>query len=234
MTIANPISDSRQTMDAHRRQAWSRACSLSLGFMAVVMVAATIVLADYPKPSPYPIAWELKFDYGTPRRLVIDVPGSPVAQAYWYLTYTVTNNTDREQTFMPIFELLTEDGSVIRSDKNIPARVFETIKTQEKIKFLEPYPQIAGEIRLGEDQARDGVAIWPEPRSEMGHFSIFVGGLSGEIVQLKDAAGNPVKNAEGTPVILRKTLQLNYLIRGDNVFPGEDEVNENPKQWVMR
>jgi hypothetical protein len=35
-------------------------------------------------------------------------------------------------------------------------------------------------------------------------------------------------------VILRKTLQLNYLVRGDDVYPGEDEVNENPQEWVMR
>ena len=43
-----------------------------------------------------------------------------------------------------------------------------------------------------------------------------------------------VKGPDGKPVILRKTLQLNYLVRGDDVYPGEDEVNENPEVWVMR
>jgi hypothetical protein len=60
----------------------------------------------------------------------------------------------------------------------------------------------------------------------MGRFSIFVSGLSGETAT--------TKGPEGKDVILRKTLQLNYLIRGDDVYPGEDDVNENPSEWVMR
>jgi hypothetical protein len=35
-------------------------------------------------------------------------------------------------------------------------------------------------------------------------------------------------------VILRKTLQLNYWIKGDEVYPGEDEVNQTAEVWVMR
>jgi hypothetical protein len=68
----------------------------------------------------------------------------------------------------------------------------------------------------------------------MGRFSIFVGGLSGESTELKDDKGQPVKGADGRPTILRKTLQLNFFIRGDEVYPGEDEVNINAEAWVMR
>ena len=63
---------------------------------------------------------------------------------------------------------------------------------------------------------------------------IFVGGLSGEAVRLKNDDGTEAKNAEGKPIILRKTLQLNYHIRGDEVYPGEDEVDKEPEAWVMR
>ena len=35
-------------------------------------------------------------------------------------------------------------------------------------------------------------------------------------------------------VILRKTLQLNFFIRGDEVYPGEDEVNQKDEEWIMR
>jgi hypothetical protein len=202
--------------------------------LAGLLVVASVAQAEYPKPSPYPTSWELKFQHGTPRRIVIDVPGSSVPQAYWYMMYTVVNNTGQEQMFLPIFELVTKDGHVIRSDKNIPAKVFNTIKTVEKRPFLEPFPAISGEIRLGEDQAREGVAIWQEPAAEMGQFNIFVGGLSGEVVMLRDAKGEPIKNEEGRPVILRKTLQLNFIVRGDEVHPGEDEVNQDPQEWVMR
>ncbi|MGB7156587.1 MAG: hypothetical protein WBD40_00890 [Tepidisphaeraceae bacterium] len=188
---------------------------------------------SYPKPSPYPVTWELKFKHSAPKRIVVDT-GAGAPQAYWYMTYTVTNNTDQERTFLPVFEMLTENGDVIRSDRSLPYRVFTDIKAREKSQFLEHFTQIGGEIRLGEDEAKDGVAIWKEPNPEMGSFSIFLTGLSGEAARLKDAEGKDVKDADGQPVILRKTLQMNYFVRGDEVYPGQDEVNTRPEQWVMR
>jgi hypothetical protein len=128
---------------------------------------------------------------------------------------------------LPAFELVTEDGRIVRNDIRIPKAAFDKVKSLEGNKYIEPAALIAGELRIGPDQAKDGVAIWPEPSAEMGQFSVYVSGLSGEIAQVKAGATTQ-------PVILRKTLQLNYLIRGDEVYPGEDEVNENPQQWVMR
>src|SRR4051794_3567973 len=151
------------------------ACSL-LGGIGIVGVSR----AEYPTPSVYPISWQLDFDHDLPKRVVVDVPGEGPPRAYWYMTYTVTNNTDQERTFLPIFELLTNDGKVIRSDNKIALKVFNTIKAREGKKLLEEGTQIGGAIRLGETQAKDGVAIWREPDPEMGQFSIFVGGLSGE------------------------------------------------------
>jgi hypothetical protein len=197
----------------------------SLAAMIVGVVPA-LLKAEYPKPSPYPKTWELKFEHGTPKRVVVQPEHGNVPKAYWYMTYSVTNETDKEQLFLPAFELLTEDGRVIRNDINIPHSVFEAVKKREGVRFLEPAALIGGELRIGPDQAKDGVAIWPEPAAEMGTFSVFVSGLSGEIAT--------VKGADGKDVILRKTLQLNYLIRGDDAYPGEDQVNENPQEWIMR
>jgi hypothetical protein len=196
----------------------------------VILAAATLAIftksapADYPKPSPYPTTWELKFEHSIPKRIVVRLPDGP--HPYWYMTYSVTNNTDQEQTFFPYFEILTEDGKLIRSDKNVAQTVFDSIKARENKKFLEPEWKIEGTIRIGEDQTRDGVAIWPEPAPRLGHFSIFVGGLSGESAT--------VNGPDDKPVILRKTLQLNFHIRGDEFFPGEDEVNPVGEKWIMR
>src|SRR5439155_11204520 len=98
----------------------------------------------------------------------------------------VTNNADeqvkfdpdkdRERTFYPVFELMTGDGKVARSDFNIPSAVFDAIKSQTKNQFLEPANKIGGRILLGEDQAREGVAIWREPALRMGSFTVFVSG----------------------------------------------------------
>jgi hypothetical protein len=202
--------------------------------LASVIVAATLTTgsltpaahAAYPTPSLYPISWELTFTHSAPKRVVVSVPGQNAPQAYWYMTYTITNPTDRERTFLPLFELLTQDGQVIRSDKNIPGRVLEVIRARENNPSLLASAQIGGTLRIGEDQAKEGVAVWEEIPGRAGQFSIFVQGLSGESAK--------VKGPGGKDITLRKTLQLNYLIRGDEVYPGEDEVNENPSRWVMR
>ncbi len=206
---------------------------LVCGLLLTPTVFAADEVGSFPTPSPYPITWELNFKHSAPKRIVVTAEGG-APLAYWYVTYAVTNNSDQERSFLPVFEMLTEDGKVIRSDRNLPFQVFTEIKAREKNKFLEHFTQIGGEIRLGEDEAREGVAIWKEPAPEMGSFSIFLTGLSGEFARLKDAEGKDIKDANGESVILRKTLQMNYFVRGDDVYPGLDEVNTRPEQWVMR
>jgi hypothetical protein len=210
-----------------------------LSLLSINTIAKAV--PDFPEPSPYPTSWELKFTHGLHKRIVIDVPHSPSPVAYWYMTYTVTNNGDKEQIFLPQFELLTDHGQVVRSDMNIPHRVFAAIKNAEHNKLLEPTTSITGQIRLGEAEARDGVAIWPEPLPRMGSFSIFVTGLSGEAVMLKKTDGDYQKVDQADQmkdlkdlIILRQTLQLNFHIRGDEVYPGEDEVNQKNEEWIMR
>jgi hypothetical protein len=212
----------------------------TFGFRISIVAAFIISLItslsfarDFPKPSPYPITWELKFEHDKPKRIFVQSPGDAKPRAYWYLSYTVTNNTDKEQLFLPVFELLTRDGRVIRSDVNVPQRVFDRIKQVEGKRFMEPFTSVGGEIRLGEDEARDGVAIWPEPDPRMGTFNLFVQGLSGETATLKDEKGVEMKNDKGRPIILRKTLELTYQVRGDELAPDADLIDKG-SEWVMR
>jgi len=181
---------------------------------------------EYPKPSPYPKSWELKFEHAKPKRLLIQPDTSTTPQAFWYVTYTVTNNSGKEQLFLPEFDMVTKEGKVIRSDKNIPKKVFDQIKKNEGNPLLVNFATIGGELRLGQDEAKDGVAIWAEPEPEMGSFQIFVSGLSGETAT--------VKGPDGKDVILRKTLQVNYIIRGDSQTSGGSEVVDQGHDWVMR
>ena len=224
-----------------------RAVAPLLTLSLCLAFAAAARAGDYPEPSPYPISWELDFKHDTPRRIVVRVPGQG-NRAYWYMTYSVVNNTGEDRMFLPRFEMVTRDGKIHRSDKGVPLQVFEEIKRRERPRypFLEPHFKVSNTLRVGEDQAKDGVAIWPEPMTEMGNFSIYVSGLSGETVTLKMVDGKPVRvkpeNSaqelkgvdEKDVVILRKTLQLNYVIYGDEVYPGLDEVNVRPQAWVMR
>ena len=207
------------------------------------LIVAPLTRADdnIPEPSTYPVSWQLDFTHSIPKRIVVEVPTQNTPVAYWYMTYTVTNNSDREQSFLPSFDLLADNGKIIKGDFGIPIEAFNTIRTRERDKRLEPVTSITGKLRLGPAEARDGVAIWPEPLARMGHFSVFVSGLSGEAVTLKFVDGHYQHVSDSTElknskelVVLRKTLQLNFFIRGDEVYPGEDEVNQDTELWIMR
>src|SRR5436305_3803635 len=125
------------------------------GLTAIVLAVAFALFTtpaargEYPKPSPYPKSWQLDFTHGKPKRIVVTPEGEKVPKAFWYMTYTVTNNTGKEQLFLPAFELATEDGKIIRNDINIPKGVFETIKKVEGSRFLQPAAAIGGELRIG-------------------------------------------------------------------------------------
>lgn len=187
----------------------------------------------FPTPSVYPIAWELDFKYETPKRIVVEAPGSRLPKAYWYLTYVATNKTDKEQLFLPKFEMVTKDGRVFRSDTEASPSVYAAIARRERGKPLQPTLKLQGQILVGEDQAKYGVAIWQEPNPEPGSFSIFVGGLSGENVPLPDSNGKPVTDKDGQPIVLRKTRQLDFTVRGDELYAG-DPIEKTGDTWVMR
>jgi hypothetical protein len=214
--------------------------SAAIALLAVVSTTAVAPsqawAKKYPEPSRYPLpnAWYLTFKHGIPKRIVVDVPGQKLPTAYWYLTYTVTNDSSKEVDFLPDFQMVTQDGAVHQADKNIPLPVFQAIKKEVGNDLLVSATKIAGPLHQGEDQARDGVAIWEEPMARMGAFALYVGGLNSEFVKGTDNDGNPINDAEGHPVTLRKTLELNYVIWGDEVKPGLDDVQKKPEHWVMR
>jgi hypothetical protein len=215
--------------------------SVGLATILAALLAPALLLA-YPKPSPNPISWELKFKHAPPQRIAVKVPGSEVPKAFWYMTFSITNASDQEQTFLPDFQLVTKEGAIVQSDKDVPAEAFNAIAARERIKDLLPLNKISGRLLIGNDQTKDGVAIWPEPKDpRLGTFNIFVGGLSGEICYVKD--GQEVKITDWTSmnpeekkklVILYKTLQLTYQIPGDETNPNKDVVNDKGSQWVMR
>ena len=101
--------------------------------------------------------------------------------------------------------------------------------------------EVSGRLLVGSDQAKDSVAIWPEPMERMGTFSIFVGGLSGEAVWYKNGQETPLNKAdwvknkpEDAGEILRKTLQIDIQVPGDEFYPGRDKVIVKGERWVMR
>jgi hypothetical protein len=95
----------------------------TIGLILFATLLAAQAAVSFPTPSKYPISWELKFEHSAPQRILVTTNGEK--QAYWFMTFTVTNLGEKEQRFLPMFELLTEDGSVIRSDNRIAPAVLE-------------------------------------------------------------------------------------------------------------
>ncbi|MGA3068338.1 MAG: hypothetical protein ABSF29_15950 [Tepidisphaeraceae bacterium] len=197
--------------------------ALALAFL----LPTPILRADYPQPSPFPVSWELTVDFAKPRRILVQSPGDDTLKPYWYITYHVVNNTDKDTIlFYPSFDLLTQDGQVIHSDSiDVKPAVFAAIQDKERIKFLQDANDIAGPLRQGDDQSKDGVAIWPEPNPRMGTFSIFASGFWGEsaIVKVADAT-----------LVLHKTLQETFHLDSDAAHPGEGALVQEDSQYVMR
>jgi len=235
---------------------------------ACVLLPAAAAQA-FPKPGLTPRSWQLVFEHSAPRRIVVTPKGSDRPQAYWYITYTVSNPGPEAQAFRPIFEMVGEDGLVVRSDgkryervdgevrevkrtitingkkheivEMIPPVVLETIRIRERNPSLQSTIEIVGALRSGADEAKDGVAIWPEPSPRMGQFSIFVTGLSGENVTMKQVGGEYVEmkkdeipGKDDKIVILRRTYQMRYQQLGDDRYPGDDRVERLGEEWIYR
>ena len=215
---------------------------VALAAAALLLCLVPSMLQAFPKPKLVPTEWELKIKYEKPRRIVVMLPGSDVPHAYWYLLFTVTNPTDVEQAFLPNFQLVTKMGTAIQSDQNIPQEVFDAIQARERIKDLEPLAKVAGRLLVGNDQAKDGLAIWPEPAdARMETFDIFIGGLSGESCFLKDGQETQIKDWTALSdqekkdlIVLHKTLQLTFQMPGEGFRDNQDSIIDKGSQWVMR
>jgi hypothetical protein len=187
-----------------------------------VLLAAGAALA-YPKPAPVPPRWELEFKPGELRLYVDPNEG----QTYWYFTYMVTNRTGRDQVWAPVFDLFTDAGEILRSGREVPSRVAADIKELLGNEFLEHQNEIIGDIYHGRDHAKEGLVVWPARRTDVNEISLFIAGTSGETAVVV----NPLT---GERVLLRKTLQRDYLIPGDALPRGSKPVELKTQHWVMR
>lgn len=219
-----------------------RRVHLLIGLLAPALSALVVWADAYPKPSPFPIAWELKFQHSDPKRIVVTLPGEAAPRAYWYITYSVVNEADqspaadpdrdKERIFYPVFTMRTEDGKLIEGNDGIHPAVFDAIKAAERNPYLQEPTLAGGRILLGQDQEQDSVAIWPQTRARMGSFTIFASGMWGETAVAKDSDGNPLKDANGQTIDLRKTLSLSYHVDGDETH--FTPVRKTAEEYVMR
>lgn len=190
---------------------------------AVVVMAVCGGVMAYPKPDPVPPRWELEFRPGD-LRLYVDRVSNGV---YWYLTYKVTNRTGRAQVWAPTLVLFSDSGEIIASGRGVSTRIVGDLRELLGNELLENQNEIIGEIFHGREHAREGLVVWPARRLDVNEMSMFVAGISGETATVT----NPIT---GEVVVLRKTLQRDYLIAGDALPRGSRPVDLVQERWVMR
>jgi len=216
--------------------------------LLVVLTALVFVASPaHPaiEPSTVPISWELGFRIANPPQSIrVRVPGEAEPVTFWYMRYTVINRTGKDRIFVPDFVLYTDTGQVVHGGKNVPVAVFETIKKLHNDVLLTDITGMTGKLLQGEDNAKDGVAIFRDFDPKAGAFDIFVGGLSGETAELAlprpievmevDAKTGEKKKVTKTSVVLTKTRHLYDKIPGEAKARPRTQVKLAKKTWVMR
>ena len=204
------------------------------GTVLAAIVTGLCVGAPEPAVVQRPGQWTLEVRYEQPQQLVL--PWGPNGeQRFWYVIMTVTNHTGLDADFYPQVDLLTDTFQIVPAGRGVPPMVFNRIKQRHasRYPFLESLQNVKSRILEGEDNAKDIAIIWRDFDPQATGFKVFMSGLSNEAAVVphpvaKDNAGRPV------PVYLRKTLELDYALRGDPAIRSAVEVVYKGQGWVMR
>ena len=211
----------------------------ALVIVAVMMTVASDQALTAPRPAPLPTKWQLDFTFERPQPIKIYLPGKAKPQLFWYLRYTLTNNTPTDQLFTPSFLLYTGTGQLLTATG--PLLAFNAVKKHHNDPLLKR--DTAGKILRGTDNAKRGVAIWPDFDPEAGSFDLFIGGLSGEtfvvdlpkpVVMTETEADGTVKKVKRSTLELTKTLRISCTVPGEAAARIKVKVKVISKAWVMR
>jgi hypothetical protein len=206
------------------------------------------------KPKADSKLWVLDVKVKPLRSIVVDVPGRG-KQVCWYLWYQVTNHTAGPHTFVPDFELVTQDTRQVYKDEILP-KVQDAIIAQEDptgtqdIKnsvsiTREPIPPLKPNAL---PKPVTGVAIFTDkneplpgdsaevkaqkaklPRlSDSNFFNIYVAGLSNGWAEAEAVGG------KGEIIVRRKTLNLKFRRIGDGALGREEDIRYIGHEWLYR
>lgn len=212
------------------------ACLASL----VACATAPFVRAE-PAPDPVPASWELKFDPSPMTRIQVDTGSGP--RTYWYMLYTVTNNTGQDVEFMPEIVRVSEIESELPAEKvadrpaeaptirvepsmvGLDSRIYQAIAQRHARThpFLVTPVEAIGRLLQGKDNARSSVAVFKDLDPRVSRFTIYFGGLSGERKALPNPSFDARRAAaeqksDGSSTGEEKTLKL-FVLRKTLAIP---------------
>jgi hypothetical protein len=214
-------------------QPWRILTVLAMG------LTASCPLRAAPKPAIVPPADTWQMDiliHGDPQRIVVQFPGFDQPKVFWYLPYTISNNTGRDVDFYPDFEIFTDTFKLYKAGRGVRKAVFNAIRQRynDTIPLLEPEELITGRILRGEDNARDSVIIFEDIDPNATSVKIFASGLSNESTTIESPIYKNPATGKGKGILLKKTLMLQYQMPGDAYSPDQKVMLYRSRQWIMR
>ena len=199
---------------------------LVMVMLASLLLAATVMAV--PRPHAMPTRPELSFTPG-PLRMY---QSSKDGRHYWYMTYVVENGTGVDQIWAPSLVMYTDKGEILDGGRKVPSTVTDEVLEYVGDPLLEPQYSIIGELKQGRGNARSGLVIWPAAKTDVNELSVFVAGLSSDTIVVPHPK-------TGKDVVLRKSLQRDYLIPGNPTARGDRVIDLAPSMprrpvWIYR
>ncbi|MEQ8850603.1 MAG: hypothetical protein RIB32_02340 [Phycisphaerales bacterium] len=201
---------------------------LVFALLALVLVGPLVVAA--PEPDPVPTKWQLDVEVGPMRVALVETEIG--TQRYFFLTYDITNHWGTDLLFFPDLQLKTDEATIQRSGRDVPAAVQDEIMRRLNNPLLEDQISIVGQILQGPENARTGLAIWPAEDLDVDEVIVFFAGLSGE--NKSYYVSDPENPDARQRINLRKTLMLRYDTPGELGMENHQELELAERVWIMR
>lgn len=198
-----------------------------------VWAGASCALYAAPQAEPFSRSWTLDFEFYDPQRITVN------GTTYWYVLYQVTNRTGKDVDFYPSFRLVTDTLQVVEGGADVGPRVYDTIAARHhrEFPFFAPPAKVTGLLLQGEENSRASAMVFGTFDPGAAGFTIFAGGLSGEIERLRNPAFDktqPESDANPRSFLLRRTLAITYSLPGDTLSRSLATPIRRSREWVMR
>ena len=131
--------------------------------------------------------------------------------------------------------MVTDTFQTVPAGQGVGSIVFERIKERHKSKypFLELFGASDNKILQGEDNTRDIAIIWPDFDHDAINVNIFITGLSNETAEVSYPSTRS-QDDEPKKIYLRKTLEIQYKVRGNLSSSTGATLDYIDETWVMR
>lgn len=206
---------------------------VSLVLFASYGCAAARVASAAPQAGLVSSAWQLDFDFADPQRITVQ------GETYWYMIYRVTNRTGKDVDFFPSFRLVTNTLQVVEGGAGVSPLVYDAIAGRHRVDFpfFAPPTKITGPLLQGAENARESAVVFRTFDLQASRFTIFAGGLSGEIETRPNPAfdkGKPESASNPRSFLFRRTLYIVYDLPGDVQTRANATPIRRTRDWEMR